>query len=92
MHSVIICILLLYAYCYYMNNMHIVIICILLDAVVSICILFLYVYYYFMNNIIILIISLNEYNHYMNLTNPLYEKIAAKKKTIEKCKLFKQST
>ena len=30
-------------------------------------------------------IELNEYNHYMNLTNPLYEKIAAKeKKTIEK--------
>lgn len=30
-------------------------------------------------------IELNEYNHYMNLTNPLYEKIAAKeKKVIEK--------
>ena len=30
-------------------------------------------------------IELNEYNHYMNLTNPLYEKIAAKeKKIIEK--------
>ena len=25
-------------------------------------------------------IELNEYNHYMNLTYPLYEKIAAKEK------------
>ena len=29
-------------------------------------------------------IELNEYNHYINVTNPLYEKIAAKEKRILK--------